>query len=79
MFEVLLAILSVYGLSILVSEYDGPFNVLGSVRGRLSAFECAVCASVYLALPVVLFLGFFEYLAVLGGAIFLIRTAESMA
>lgn len=80
MAEIILAILSAYGLSTLVSDYDGPFNVLTSLRGRFSALYCTVCASFWLSVPVSLLfgVGVVEWLAVVGGSILLIHVDEAI-
>lgn len=42
--------LATYGLSVLLSDYDGPTDIFRNSRGKLKALECTVCTSVYVAL-----------------------------
>lgn len=48
--------LAVYGMSTLIAEYDGPFDIFKKVRGstKSSLFTCVVCIACWLAIPVTL-------------------------
>lgn len=52
----LITALAVYGLSALICEYDGLFNVFKRLRGRFpgSFLTCVVCTAVWLSVPVIL-------------------------
>lgn len=76
MFNLLLLILSVYGASKLLTEYDGPFNVFYRLRNNLNFLNCTVCTSVWVAILFSLLLFFGQYwfitvLAVVGAVIFI--------
>lgn len=75
-----LAILATFGISSLLTEYSGFYNIFHKLRykarGELkSMLECMICTAVWLAIPVsiVLGVGFMGYLAVIGGVILLER------
>lgn len=52
----LITALAVYGISSLITQYDGPFNGFCRLRDRFpsSALHCVVCVSVWLTVPIVL-------------------------
>jgi hypothetical protein len=69
MFELLIVFLSVYGISSLLVDYDGPFGIFYRLRNlnRLrSVLRCQVCTGFYLALPFLLFVPFYIVLAAYG-------------
>lgn len=68
MTDIIICSLGVYGTSVLVSEYDGPFHIFSKLRARLTAFRCVPCASVWIAAPLAFFLGvgLTGYLAAIG-------------
>ena len=76
MFNLLLLILSVYGASKLLTDYDGPFDVFYKLRKHLHALTCTVCVSVWIAFIFSLLLFFGQYwfitvVAVVGAVIFI--------
>lgn len=60
--EIVIAALATYGMSSLVAYQDGLYDVFLKLRNRYpnSAFVCAVCLSLWLAVPFALiaYLGF---------------------
>lgn len=66
-----------YGLSTLISEYDGPIDLFVKLRSTklLKFFECGVCLTPYVALIPTLLLGLslVEYLATVGIVIMIVR------
>lgn len=68
MTDILICSLGVYGASVLVSEYDGPFDVFRVLRAKLAALRCVPCASVWIAAPLAYFtgIGVTGYLAAIG-------------
>lgn len=75
--ELILAILSTYGISTLISEYDGPFNLFVKLRNMdvSKVTSCSVCLSVWIAIPVSIIIGLtlVYYLSVIGAVILLNR------
>ena len=78
MIELLILALATYGTSKLVAEYDGPFDMLYSMRNRrwLGMLTCTVCASVWVGLffSIIFWLGFVWVLlplAIVGAIIFI--------
>lgn len=78
MFNLVLLILSVYGASKLLTDYDGPFDVFHRLRNmkHIYALNCTVCTSVYVAFifSLLLFFGqywFITFLAVVGAIVFI--------
>lgn len=75
--NIILGVLTTYGLATILAEYDGPAKVFQKIRSSKlrPLFECSVCLSPYVALIPVLCLsmGFIEYLAVIGGSVILAR------
>lgn len=70
------AALAAYGVSTLVSDYDGPFKLFFKLRSNTSRslFECTVCLLPYTALIVMICpLWALQYLAVIGIGIILSR------
>ena len=74
-YTTLVAILATYGISTLLSEYNGARDVFVYLRTKMSVFRCTVCLSVWVAVVIALLQGmsFTEYLAVVGGVISLDR------
>lgn len=68
MIEIIIAATATYGVSALVSEYSGPFDIFFRLRQRLRVLECTVCLSVWLAIPISIFSGLdiMGYFAVIG-------------
>jgi len=52
----LITALAVYGISALITQYDGPWGLFARLRAKLpnSAFWCAVCLSVWVVIPMIL-------------------------
>lgn len=80
MTDLIIAILTTYGIVTIVTESDGLFNIFYKLRGVKNEqlnklFSCSMCMSVYIAvLPTVgLGLNLWEYLATIGGTILLTR------
>ena len=78
--NILLAILATYSVSILLTEYDGPWDIFVKMRKATTrgVFACAVCLSCWVAMPFcfAFHTGFFGYFAVIGGAILIVRTHD---
>ena len=75
MYNLLILILSVYGMSKLLVDYDGPFGIFYTLRNHVGALNCTVCTSVYVAIlfSVLLALGWYWFItvfAVVGAIIF---------
>lgn len=51
MIELIILALATYGVSKLISDYDGPFDILYKIRHvkYLKALLCVVCTSLYVA------------------------------
>ena len=66
MSEIIIAALGVYGVSIILAEYPGPFNILEKLR-RYRVL-CVICLSVWVAIPVAYLAGVdvLGYLAIIG-------------
>lgn len=62
----LITALAVYGLSELLTTYDGAFSVLKRLRDKYpeSALSCLICVSCWIVVPMML-------LAIYGGIIFI--------
>jgi hypothetical protein len=75
MIETVTAIIASFGVSALVSSYDGIFGVFAKLRSHIKALNCTVCTSVYVAVPIAYFsdIGVIGYLCVIGGVILLER------
>lgn len=68
--------IATYGLAVLISDYDGPFDILYSLRGRYyRLFSCHVCLSFWIAIPISIMteIGLIGYLTALGLVILLER------
>lgn len=74
-YTTIIAILATYGLSTLLAEFEGYKDVFVWLRTRIEPLRCAVCASCWIAMPIVLFagLGLLEYFAIIGSVIILDR------
>lgn len=75
MYSILLATMAAFGVSALITNYDGPFNLFIKLRSKLPVFVCCVCLSVWVAIPIALYmnLGLIGYLAMIGAVILLER------
>jgi len=75
MTEILVATIATFGVSALISTYDGSFGVLRRLRSRVKVFECTVCTAVWIAVPIANFTGIgpIGYLFIIGGVILLER------
>lgn len=71
MIELIIAAIATYGVSALIAEYGGPFDIFLRLRQKLRVLECTVCLSVWLAIPISIFSGLdiIGYLAVIGAVI----------
>ena len=62
MIELLILALATYGTAKLIAEYDGPFDMLYSMRNKrwLGMLTCTVCTSVWVGLffSIMYWLGF---------------------
>lgn len=58
MAELIFSTLAVYGVTTIITEADGPFGVFYKLRqiNWLSALQCFICASVYVAAVTSLFI-----------------------
>lgn len=72
-FTFIIAILATYGVSKIVTAYDGPYEVFYKLRDKypLSPFLCLVCTAVWVAVPICIFSGLsvIDYMAVIGAVI----------
>jgi hypothetical protein len=87
-FSFLIATLAVWRLSHLLSQEDGPFDIVFRVRKRLgqgffgSLLDCFYCLSVWLSVPAAIILchnwmeGVFTWLALSGTACLLFRITD---
>lgn len=75
MIELLIATLATFGLSALISNYDGPYDVFNKLKSKYSVFRCTVCLSVWVAIPIsiLMYLGIVEYTAIIGAVIIIER------
>lgn len=79
MYNLLLLILSVYGVSKLLTDYDGPWGVFYNLRNLkfMGALHCTVCLSVWVAIlfSLLLFFGWYWFITVFAvvGAVILIE------
>lgn len=75
MLEVIYVALGVYGISVLLADYEGPYNLIMHLRSKTNLLYCATCVSVWVAIPISLIasLSLVEYLAVLGINVLLTR------
>lgn len=74
-FNILVTAFAVYGISLLIAEYDGAFNSLKWLRENTFIPDCGVCVGFWLAIiaGVAINAGFWGTLAILGIVIFLVR------
>ena len=49
MFNLLLLSLATYGVSKLITDYDGAFDIFYKLRGKYKALTCTVCVSFWVA------------------------------
>lgn len=77
MIEIILATLATFGISALISNYDGLFGVFEWIRSKGTVFSCTVCLSVWIAIPIAYFsgIGLLGFLAVIGGVILIERVS----
>ena len=77
MIEIIISSLATYGISKLVSSYDGLYGVFVRLRTKYpsSPLNCVPCLSVFLAIPIAYIseIGFMGYLATLGTIIMIDR------
>lgn len=75
MLEIFIATLGTYGVATLVSDYDGAFGIFKRLRKLGEVFECNICLTPWIALPIAYLAGlsFVEYLAVIGLVIIIER------
>ena len=71
---IIVNMLAVYAVSTLLAEYNGFRDIFMKLRKK-GLPDCAVCLSVWTAIPAALLTGLsvVEYLAVVGGVILLVR------
>ncbi len=72
----ILSILSIYAISSLVSNYNGPFDILRRIRNikpLQELTECQVCLAFWVTLPFLFILSPLEALAAYGSVILLVR------
>lgn len=70
MYNLLLLVLSVYGATKIMVEYDGPWGLFYKLRNNLAAFtvlHCVVCLSVWIALlfSILLYLGWYWFITIM--------------
>jgi len=77
MAEFIFAALATFGVSALISNYDGPMGVFVRLRSHVAATRCCVCLSVWLGIPIALLtgVGVVGYLAIIGTVILIERLA----
>lgn len=65
---IILAASGAYGVSTLLSEYDGPWGLFSKLRNLGSVFRCSTCLSFWALLPIAIIsdLNILGYLAALG-------------
>ncbi len=68
MFEIVLTAVATFGVSATLTGYDGPFELFSKFRALIPLFQCTVCLSVWIAMPIAIIVGvgIIEYLAALG-------------
>lgn len=73
--SVLILGLATYGISTLLSDYDGPLGIFNELRANFSVFRCGVCLSVWvgLVLAILTLTHPMVYLAALGLSILAMR------
>lgn len=78
MYNLLILILGVYGVSKLLTDYDGPWGVFYNLRKLkfMGALHCTICVSVYVAvvMSLLLFFGwhwFVTVCAIVGAVVFI--------
>jgi hypothetical protein len=79
MIEILLATLTTYAITLVISSYGGPLDVFARLRGKWNKpWSCFVCLSFWVGLLVAGLsqLTIFEYFAVVGGAILIWKVSE---
>lgn len=48
LFHFILAVVATYGITTIITKYDGPGHIFLRLRERHSEFECYVCVSVWI-------------------------------
>jgi len=56
MYEVIIYALATFGVSALLTDYDGPADIFRRAKNKLKALDCLVCTSVYIALLLFVFI-----------------------
>lgn len=52
MMDLAIASLATFGIAVMLSEKDGPFDILLRLRSKFKLLECTVCISFWVALVV---------------------------
>lgn len=76
MIELVIGVFATYGISKLITSYDGLWGVFLRLRDKFTTpFNCTVCTAVWVAVPIALFagVGILGYLAIIGAVILIER------
>lgn len=75
MYNFVITLLAVFGISALIANYGGPYDVFDRLKSEFKLMRCTVCLSVWVGIPIALLTdaGFASYLASVGGVILIER------
>lgn len=68
MFEIIISSIATFGISALISNYDGPGEILFKLRKKVPLTRCTICLGVWAGIPIAYFMGvgIIGYLAIIG-------------